>query len=49
MDSIIKAQVKAQIKIQIRDSLFDEASIILLVKYFNYNNVFLIENVAELS
>ena len=33
---------------QIRALLFDKAFIKVPAKYFNYNNVFLIENVEEL-
>lgn len=51
MDSIkktqIKAQDKAQIKIQVWAFIFDKASIIVLVEYFNYNNIFLIENTIK--
>ena len=41
------AKIKAQSKAQVRALLFDKASIVISVKYFNYSNVCLAENVAE--
>lgn len=45
----LKKQVQIQDKAQIRALIFDDASIIILVECFNYNNVFLVEYVVELS
>ena len=45
----VKAQVKIQAKTQVRALIFDEAFIIVLTKYFDYNNVFLVENIVRLS
>ena len=35
-------------KAQIRILLFNKAFIMILVKYFNYNNIFLVENIIKL-
>ena len=55
-----KAQIKAQIKaqsgaqsraksgVQVRALIFDKAPIEVLAEYFDYNNVFLVENAVEL-
>lgn len=40
---------KTQIKIKIKILLLDKTFTIILVKYFNYNNIFLLENVVKLS
>ena len=34
---------------EIRVLLFDKPFIIILIKYFNYNNIFLIKNIIKLS
>ena len=44
----LKAQSKVQSKVQVKALLFDKALIIILAKYSNYNNVFLIKNAAKL-
>ena len=41
-------QIEAQSKAQIRALLFDKAPIEVLVKYFNYNNIFSLKNIVEL-
>lgn len=45
---IKKVQIKSQSKAQVGVLLFDKAFIAVLAKYFNYSNVFLAENAAEL-
>ena len=40
---------QAQIKAQFRVLLFNKASIEILVKYFNYSNVFSIENTIKIQ
>ena len=44
MDSIKNAYIKAQVGVLI----FDKAPTIILIEYFDYSNVFLAKNVAEL-
>lgn len=34
---------------QVEALIFDRTSIIILTKYFDYSNIFLMENAAELS
>ena len=41
-------EVKAQVKAQIEALIFDETPIIVMVKYFDYSNVFSAENVKQL-
>lgn len=36
-------------QVEVRILLFDETPTFVLVKYFNYHNVFLVKNMAELS
>ena len=43
-----KVQSKAQNRAQVGAVLLDKAPIIILTKYFDYSNVFLVENIAEL-
>ena len=43
-----EAQIKAQNRAQVGALLFDEVSIKVLAKYFDYSNIFLAENVEEL-
>ena len=40
---------QTQIKAQVKSLLFNKVFTEILVEYFNYNNVFLAENTAELS
>ena len=53
MDSDKKAQIKAQSRVQIQDKaqvgapLFDKAPTEVSAKYFNYSDVFLVENVVK--
>ena len=55
MDPNRKAQIKAQSRAKIQDNvqvgalLFDKAPIEVPAEYSDYNNVFLVENAAELS
>ena len=49
IDLIKKAQIEAQKKAQIITIIFDKAFTKVLVKYFNYNNVFLVKNIIKLS
>ena len=46
-----KAQMQPQIqdKVQIKTLLFNKTPTTVLTKYFNYNNIFLAKNIAELS
>ena len=43
-----QAQIKAQNETQVGALLFNKAFIKVLAKYFNYNNIFLVENIVEL-
>ena len=43
-----EAQIKAQNRAQVKALLFNKVSTKVLAKYFNYNNVFSIENVVKL-
>ena len=43
-----KKQVQIEGKTYIRTLLFDKAFTYTLTKYFNYNNVFLINNIVKL-
>ena len=43
-----KKQVQIKAKAQVLILLFDITSIIILVKYFDYSNIFSIENIAKL-
>ena len=57
----VKTQIEAQIEVQVGALfetwvkaqfgalLFDEAPINVLIKYFNYSDVFLVENAAKIS
>ena len=42
-------QIKTQSKAQVEALLFDKAFTEVLAEYFNYSNVFLVKNTAELS
>ena len=42
-----KTQIKTQIELQIRTLLYDKAFALILVEYFNYSNIFLVENVIK--
>ena len=44
----LEKQAQIEAKTQVRSLLFDIAFIIILTKYFNYNNIFLIKNAIEL-
>ena len=44
---IKKAYIKAQIKFHIKILLFKEIFIIILLKYFNYSNIFLTKNIIK--
>ena len=48
MDSGRKTQIEAQSGTQVGALLFDKALIEVPIEYSNYNNIFLVENVAEL-
>ena len=45
IDLIKKVQIKAQVRILI----FNKAPLVILAKYSNYNNIFLVEKIVELS
>ena len=47
MPIYFKKQAQIEIKTYIKALLFNKTLIIILAKYFNYNNVFLIENIIE--
>lgn len=48
INSIRKAQIKVQTQAQVEVLLLDEALIAVLIKYSNYSNIFLAENIAKL-
>ena len=47
---VLKAQIRAQtgVEAQVRALIFDRASIVILSKYFNYNNIFLMKNATKI-
>lgn len=47
--SIKKIQIKTKTKDQVGTLSFDKACTKILTKYFNYSNIFLAENIAELQ
>ena len=49
IDSFKKVQTKAQTQTQVEILLFDKTSTTVLVEYFDYSNVFLIENIMKFS
>ena len=46
---LVHSKRKAQIKVQIKALLFNKALTKVLAEYFNYNNIFLAENVVKLQ
>ena len=48
-DIIIDLIKNTQIKAQIRALIFDKAYNTILAQYFNYNSVFLVENISKFS
>ena len=38
---------QAQIKVQVRALIFNKTLITFLMEYFNYSNIFLVQNIAE--
>ena len=44
----LKTQVQIETKAQIGALIFDKAFTVVLAEYFNYSNVFSVENAAEL-
>lgn len=48
LENQAQIKVKANNRAQVRVLLFNEASTIVLMEYSNYNNLFLIKNIAKL-
>ena len=49
MEFVKKIQIKAKSFAQVEAQLFGKAFIIVLAKFFDYSNIFLIENAAKFS
>ena len=43
----LKKQIKIQTKTHVRTLIFDKILTIILAKYFNYSNIFLVNNIVK--